>query len=105
MASAGAGAGIYNTTRQVGAVLGSAGIAVLMQARLSANLPGMPGADGAPVAGMRLPAAALDGFASAMAQSVLLPAGILLVGLVAVLTFAKPDHVTARGTAKSATSA
>ena len=34
MGQAGAGAGVYNTTRQVGAVLGSAGIAALMQARL-----------------------------------------------------------------------
>jgi EmrB/QacA subfamily drug resistance transporter len=96
MASAGAGAGIYNTTRQVGAVLGSAGIAVLMQSRLAANLPGMTGADGAPTRGVRLPAEALDGFASAMAQSVLLPAGILLIGLLAVLAYARPDHVTSR---------
>ena len=29
--------GVYNTTRQIGAVLGSAGIAVLMQARLAAD--------------------------------------------------------------------
>ena len=42
---AGAGAGVYNTTRQIGAVLGSAAIAVLMQARLAAELPaaGAPG--------------------------------------------------------------
>ena len=37
MAQAGAGSGVYNTTRQVGAVLGSAAIAVLMQARLAAG--------------------------------------------------------------------
>lgn len=43
MHQAGAGAGVYNTTRQVGAVLGSAGIAVLMEARLAANLPMVPG--------------------------------------------------------------
>ncbi|MET3860247.1 EmrB/QacA subfamily drug resistance transporter [Dietzia sp. 2505] len=34
LASAGAGSGVYNTTRQVGAVLGSAAIGALMQARL-----------------------------------------------------------------------
>ena len=39
MHQAGAGAGVYNTTRQVGAVLGSAGIAVLMESRLATNLP------------------------------------------------------------------
>ncbi|MDN5896415.1 MAG: DHA2 family efflux MFS transporter permease subunit, partial [Nocardioides sp.] len=40
---AGAGAGVYNATRQVGAVLGSAAIAVLMDDRLAAHLPGMAG--------------------------------------------------------------
>ena len=37
MHQAGAGAGVYNATRQVGAVLGSAAIAVLMDSRLSAQ--------------------------------------------------------------------
>jgi MFS family permease len=36
---AGAGSGIYNTTRQIGSVIGSASIAVLIQARLAADLP------------------------------------------------------------------
>ena len=35
---AGAGSGVYNTSRQVGAVLGTAAMAVLMQARLTAQL-------------------------------------------------------------------
>ena len=43
---AGAGAGVYNTTRQIGAVLGSAAIAVLIQARLAAELPAAPGGSG-----------------------------------------------------------
>ena len=37
MHQAGAGAGVYNTTRQVGAVLGSAAIAALMESRLAAQ--------------------------------------------------------------------
>jgi hypothetical protein len=45
MAQAGAGAGAYNTTRQIGVVLGSAGIAVLMQTRLNSLLPGSASAD------------------------------------------------------------
>ena len=40
MHQAGAGAGVYNTTRQIGAVLGSAAIAALMQSRLAIELPG-----------------------------------------------------------------
>ncbi|MGH3358514.1 MAG: DHA2 family efflux MFS transporter permease subunit, partial [Nocardioidaceae bacterium] len=82
MAQAGAGAGVYNTTRQVGAVLGSAGIAALMQSRLAANLPSGGGA-GAPEVGVtRLPAPLRDGFSAAMAESLLLPAGVIVVGLV-----------------------
>ena len=38
---AGAGSGVYNTTRQVGGVLGSAGIAAFMTSRMAAELPGM----------------------------------------------------------------
>lgn len=37
LASAGAGSGVYNTTRQVGAVLGSAAIGALMQTRIAAT--------------------------------------------------------------------
>ena len=48
---AGAGAGIYNTTRTVGSVIGSAAIAAFMQARLEANLPGAGEAQGDSAAG------------------------------------------------------
>jgi EmrB/QacA subfamily drug resistance transporter len=89
---AGAGAGVYNTTRQVGAVLGSAGIAVLMESRLAHNLPATPG--GAPAgegaAGGKLPEMLHQGFSDSMAQSLMLPAAVLLIGLVAALLFAKP---------------
>ena len=46
LTAAGAGSGVYNTTRQIGAVLGSAAIAVLIQARLTAELPAAPGKPG-----------------------------------------------------------
>jgi MFS family permease len=96
MAQAGAGSGVYNTTRQIGAVLGSAGIAVLMQSRLTADLPGAPsGGAGSPTGGGRLPEALRDGFSTAMAQSLLLPAAVLVVGWVAVLCFARPRHLVA----------
>jgi EmrB/QacA subfamily drug resistance transporter len=96
MHQAGAGAGIYNTTRQMGAVLGSAAIAVLMQARLSAELPGIPGgASGGAGAAAALPEPLRQGFSDAMAQSLLLPAVVLLLGLVAVMFFATPRHMRA----------
>ncbi|GAA0921156.1 DHA2 family efflux MFS transporter permease subunit [Pseudonocardia zijingensis] len=91
MAHAGAGAGVYNTTRQVGAVLGSAGIAAMMEARLAALLPGMSGEAEAAVGA--LPPEQHAAFAAAMGQSMLLPAGVLLAGLVAVLCFARPAHL------------
>jgi len=91
---AGAGAGVYNTTRQVGAVLGSAGIAVLMESRIAAQF----GGSGASAAGetiSAIPPALHAGFSTAMAQSLLLPAAVLALGLVAVLTFTvslRPDR-------------
>jgi EmrB/QacA subfamily drug resistance transporter len=94
MRHAGAGSGIYNTTRQVGAVLGSASIAVLMEARLTVDLPHLPGEAPAAQAGVGpLPELLHAGFASAMAQSLLLPAGVVLIGWVAALCFARPHHM------------
>lgn len=96
MSAAGAGAGVYNTTRQFGAVLGSAGIAALMQSRLAAELPGAgAGASEADVS--KLPEAAHEGFAAAMSTSMLLPSAILVVGLVASLFFATPTHARKEG--------
>jgi EmrB/QacA subfamily drug resistance transporter len=90
LSSAGAGAGIYNTTRQVGAVLGSAAIAALIEARLSANLPGAPH-NVTPHAGAQLPPHVSDGIATAMSQSLLLPAAVLLLGLAAALGFVRTE--------------
>jgi EmrB/QacA subfamily drug resistance transporter len=96
--SAGAGAGIYNTTRQVGAVLGSAAIAAVIEARLAANLgsAGEAGTSGAGAAagaagGGALPPQVASGFASAMSEAMLLPPAVLLLGVVAVLFFVKPS--------------
>ncbi|MGH3447511.1 MAG: DHA2 family efflux MFS transporter permease subunit [Nocardioidaceae bacterium] len=95
MSRAGAGAGVYNTARQVGQVLGSAGIAVLMQARLGANLPGAGGVSPERAGGGQLPEALHSGFSTAMAQSLLLPAAVLVVGLLAVVCFEAPRHRSA----------
>lgn len=100
---AGAGSGVYNATRQVGAVLGSAAIAVLIDARLAANgLTFSPtGASG----GRTLPAEVAGPFTDAMSQALLLLPVVLALGLVASLFFERPRHFAARpGTADSAAS-
>ena len=88
---AGAGAGIYNATRQVGAVLGSAAIAVLMDSRLAAE--GLKFSPSEGTSGS-LPAAVAGPFSDAMASSTLLPAAVLLAGLLASLAFERPKHQT-----------
>ncbi|KHO18423.1 DHA2 family efflux MFS transporter permease subunit [Mycolicibacterium setense] len=83
---AGAGSGVYNATRQVGSVLGSAGIAAYMTSRIGAEMPGAAGA--APRgegAAAELPEFLHAPFAAAMSQSMLLPAFVALFGVVAAL--------------------
>jgi EmrB/QacA subfamily drug resistance transporter len=97
---AGAGSGVYNTTRQIGAVLGSAAIAVLIQSRLAAELPPVPGgaAGTSPMSfGGVLPEPLHEGFSTAMGQSILLPAGVILIGAAVALFFAKPKAVDGWG--------
>lgn len=87
---AGAGAGVYNATRQVGAVLGSAAIALIIDARLAAHsLPTSFTPEGG---GSQLPAAVQGPFAESMAQAMLLPAAVLVLGLLAAALFERPGH-------------
>ncbi|MDQ1319059.1 MAG: hypothetical protein QG655_302 [Actinomycetota bacterium] len=81
---AGAGSGVYNPTRQVGSVLGSAGMAALMSARITAELPARPG-DAGPVGVSHLPSPLREPFAEAMSQAMLLPAAVALLGVLAAL--------------------
>ena len=92
---AGAGAGIYNTTRTIGSAIGSAAIAAFIQSRLEANLPGAADAAGG-IGGGQLPAQIVPGFSDAMSQTLLLPAIVMLVGVIAVLFLERPKHL-ARG--------
>ncbi|SJN18532.1 Multidrug resistance protein B [Mycetocola reblochoni REB411] len=94
-AQAGAGSGVYNTTRQFGAVLGSASIAALMQSRITAELPAGAGASGAAteLSGQVLPAFLHDGFAAAMGQSMLLPGAVALLGAIVVSFMERPTPV------------
>lgn len=82
---AGAGAGIYNTTRTIGSVIGSASIAAFMQSRLEANLPGLAEAPAGVATGGKLSPPVAEGFAAAMSQAILLPAGVMIVALIAAL--------------------
>ncbi len=81
---AGAGSAVYNSIRQLGAVLGSAGMAAFMTSRIGAEMP--PHAPAAERGTrLELPAFVREPFSAAMSQSVLLPAFIALFGIVAAL--------------------
>ncbi|WP_430869245.1 MFS transporter [Demequina aurantiaca] len=92
MEAAGAGSGVYNTTRQVGAVLGSAAIATLMASRLAANLPS-PSLAGESSGLGELPDALKDGFTTAMSETLYLPAAVIVLGAVMAFFFVKPAHL------------
>ncbi len=85
---AGAGSGVYNTTRQVGSVLGSAGVAAFMTWRIGDELPptAVESARGDDIAAV-LPGFLQAPFSAAMSQTLLLPAFIALVGVGAALFF------------------
>lgn len=88
---AGAGSGVYNATRQVGSVLGSASMAAFMSSRIHAEMAALGGGGPAGAAPRgesditHLPAALHEPFAAAYSQSILLPALVALVGVVAAI--------------------
>jgi EmrB/QacA subfamily drug resistance transporter len=85
---AGAGAGVYNTNRQIGSVLGSATISALITNRLAAqHLGGGKFSEGASVS--KLPSFIVHPFSTALSQSMYLPAAILLIGVVASALFVR----------------
>ena len=95
---AGAGSGVYNTTRQMGSVLGSAAIAAFMQARLTANISG---ASTGPLLGSgsaeALPPVVSGAVSISLSQAMLLPAAVVLVGWLAALFFERPRHLRRAG--------
>jgi hypothetical protein len=104
---AGASSGVFNATRQVGAVLGSAGMASFMTSRIAGALGPMPdggsGPPGGPGASLKMPQFLHEPFAAAMSQSMLLPAFVALFGIGAALflvggTSAAGDAPSATGT-------
>nr|WP_090275899.1 MFS transporter [Mycolicibacterium komanii]CRL69046.1 EmrB/QacA subfamily drug resistance transporter [Mycolicibacterium komanii] len=83
---AGAGSGVYNTTRQVGAVLGSASMAAFMTWQVNSEMPQWAGDSVQGETGAtQLPSFLHAPFAAAMAQSLLLPAFVALFGVVAAV--------------------
>ena len=96
---AGASSGVFNATRQVGAVLGSAGMASFMTSRISAALGPMPdggsGPPGGSGGGLEMPEFLREPFAAAMSQSMLLPAFVALFGIGAALFLAGSSGSTA----------
>lgn len=83
---AGAGSGVYNTTRQVGAVLGSASMAAFMTWQVNSEMPPWAGDSAHGETGAtQLPSFLHTPFAAAMAQSLLLPAFVALFGVIAAV--------------------
>jgi EmrB/QacA subfamily drug resistance transporter len=81
---AGASSGVYNSILQLGAVLGSAGMAAFMTSRISAEVPPpIPAPEGA--GSLQLPDFVREPFSAAMSQSMLLPAFVALFGIIAAL--------------------
>lgn len=91
ISSAGAGAGVYNATRQVGAALGSAAVAALITSRLAANGLGGQG-DQAQSATGPMPAAVADSYAQAMGQAYWLPIAAFVIGVVLAIFWERPKH-------------
>lgn len=96
-AQAGAGSGVYNTTRQIGSVLGSAGMAAVIAAQLQVHL--------SPAAAARaengeVPSHLAAAYGQAMAGSFVLPAAVILLGAVLTLFFAPRRTATANAAKK-----
>jgi MFS family permease len=98
---AGAGSGVYNATRQVGSVMGSAAIAVIMDSRLAALLPGAAAHGDAGADKIGNPQVA-SLFSTAMSDSLLLPTFLFVIGFIAVMFYEAPKHAGYGGAAAAA---
>ncbi|HEY0247271.1 MAG TPA: DHA2 family efflux MFS transporter permease subunit [Gryllotalpicola sp.] len=97
--AAGAGSGVFNTTRQVGAVIGSSALAALMTSRITADLkavlpPGSNLSGGLQAGGSTvLPDFLKSAFTDAMSETIMLPAAVLLIAAVCAAFFVKPHFM------------
>ncbi|GBG35996.1 MFS transporter [Mycobacterium montefiorense] len=86
---AGAGAGVYNAIRQVGAVIGSSAIAVILSSQMLSHGLGPSSTMTNVVQGHGVPIEAKQSFSAALAGSMYLPFGLLTVGLVSTIFIAR----------------
>ncbi len=84
--AAGAGAGVYNTTRQIGSVLGSAVLAALLSWRITAADPGLS------TESTVIPEALMGQYTTAMAESLILPIAAFAAAGIFALFFAGHPH-------------
>jgi EmrB/QacA subfamily drug resistance transporter len=98
---AGAGAGAYNTLRQVGSVLGSAAISAVVAARLAAHhlTAAQTGGSGTPPASVPQPVRGALG--SALGESLFLPVALLAIGAVLCLRILRARRVVAQAVAEA----
>ncbi|MEL4356643.1 MULTISPECIES: DHA2 family efflux MFS transporter permease subunit [unclassified Luteococcus] len=91
---AGAGSGVYNATRQLGSVLGSAAIATIIEWQLASQLPG-GGSAGRPTEGahVALPDLLRGPFSVAMRHAAWFPAVLALLGAVAASFLVRPSFL------------
>lgn len=92
---AGAGAGVYNATRQVGSVIGSAAIAVLLDSKIAHYMAPFASHMKAhsEAAMTKIPAGqAADAFSHALRDGFLLPTAVYVIGFIAVMFYVKPQH-------------
>lgn len=82
---AGAGSGVYNAVRQVGAVLGSASMAAFMTWRVNSEMPPWASDSAGGDEVTHLPSFVQGPYAAAMSQALLLPAFVALFGVLAAL--------------------
>ncbi len=95
---AGAGSGVYNATRQLGSVLGSAAIATIIEWQLSRTMPGggTGGAQTSEGTRAQLPDMLVGPFSTAMHHSAWFPAVAVLGGLFASMFIVKPHFLQQR---------
>lgn len=106
---AGAGSGVYNETRQMASVLGSAAITTIMASAITSHLSALgPAAaaggssHGGAAGGGVLPQILREPYAAAMADSMMLPLVAAAVGAVVCLFYASKKASEAKGAAQNA---